>query len=210
MSHPDQAFGDKTYSQFGEDLILLNVFRQLGIGSAARYFDVGAHNPHAISNTALLYERGHRGVCIEANPNHIKAFQEHRPDDLILNLGIGPVPGELEFYMIDDYSGRNSFDYDTVLNFTKSYPQFKISKVIPIKVVTLDSLFEKFGVPDLLCIDIEGMDYPVLQTMLGRPKIICVENEGNVRYFDDLLKRMNYDKIFNTVANGIYIHEDCS
>ncbi len=37
MSHPDQAFGDKTYSQFGEDLILLNVFYNLGIKKGKYY-----------------------------------------------------------------------------------------------------------------------------------------------------------------------------
>lgn len=209
MSHPDQAFGDKTYSQFGEDLILLNVFNKLGIENG-RYFDVGAHHPYNISNTALLYERGWRGVCVEANPNHIKAFEYHRPIDTILNIGVGVVAGELEFFMIDDFSGRNSFDYDTILEFIKNHPEFKIRTVKQVKVVTLDSLFDMYGVPDLLCIDIEGLDYPVLQTMLGRPKVICVENHGKVEYFDNLLKLLKYDKIFNTIGNGIYLHESCN
>ena len=208
MSHPDQAFGDRTYSQFGEDLIILNILDKLKI-SKCSYFDIGAHHPYNISNTALLYERGHSGICVDANPNHIEAFTRHRGKDTILNLGVAPVAGELEFFMIDDYSGRNSFDYDTLLAFIKEYPEFKINKVLPIKVVTLDSLFEMFGVPDLLCIDIEGLDYPVLQTMLGRPKIVCVENHGKVGYFDNLLKLLKYDKIFNTIGNGIYLHESC-
>ena len=209
MSHPDQAFGDKTYSQFGEDLIILNVFYKLGIEKGS-YFDVGAHHPYNISNTALLYERGHSGICVEANPNHIEAFNRHRGMDTILNVGVGPVAGELEFFMVDDFSGRNSFDYDTVLQFIKLHPEFKLNKVVPIKVVTLDNLYAQYGVPDLLCIDIEGLDYPVLQTMLGRPKIICVENDGKVGYFDNLLKLLKYDKIFNTIGNGIYIHESCA
>ncbi len=100
MSHPDQAFGDKTYSQFGEDLILLNVFYKLGI-EKGRYFDVGAHNPWNISNTALLYERGWRGVCVEANPNQISGFELARPEDNILNVGVGCSIGTAPFYMID-------------------------------------------------------------------------------------------------------------
>jgi FkbM family methyltransferase len=205
MSHPDQAFGDKTYSQFGEDLILLNVFYKLGI-EKGRYFDVGAHNPWNISNTALLYERGWRGVCVEANPNQIGGFELARPEDNILNVGVGCSIGTMPFYMIDGYSGRNSFDYTKVSDFIDKYQQFRIQEIRNIPVVTIDSLFQSLYVPDLLCIDIEGFDYPVLMSMNARPKVICVENEGQIQYFDDLLKGMGYDKIFNTVANGIYIH----
>ena len=208
MRHPDQAFGDKTYSQFGEDIILLNVFAKLGI-KKGRYFDVGAHHPYNISNTALLYELGWRGVCIEANPNHIKAFEEARPEDHVLNVGVSFIGGLTPFYMIDDYSGRNSFDKTTVDKFVAAYPEFKIREVKEIPVVLLDSIFKSLGTPHLLCIDIEGMDYIVLDGMIARPKVICVENEGKVQEFDDLLKTMKYDKIFNTIGNGIYLHESC-
>lgn len=209
MSHPDQGFGDRTYSQFGEDLIILNAFNEIG-RSSIRYFDVGAHHPFNISNTGLLYERGHRGICVEANPNLIDNFTQFRPDDLILNLGVDVVPGVLEFYMIDDHSGRNTFSFETAKKFVEESPEFKISKVISVKTVTIDNLFLKFGVPDLLSLDIEGLDYPVLQGMKSRPAVICVENEHRIDEFDDLLKTMKYDKLFNTVANGIYIHENCT
>lgn len=209
MAHPDQAFGDKTYSQFGEDLVLLNVFEKLGI-KKGKYFDVGAHHPFNISNTALLYERGWRGICVEANPNLIQAFLDHRPEDTILNMGIGTVISFMDFYMIDDYSGRNTFNKDVAEKFVSEHPQFQISKVTPIKVVEIDELFDRFGVPDLLTIDIEGLDFAVLDWMGGRPKVICVENHGQEKMFDDLLSSMDYDKIFNTVANGIYLHESCT
>lgn len=205
MAHPDQAFGDKTYSQFGEDLILLNVFDKLGI-EKGRYFDVGAHSPWNISNTALLYERGWRGVCVEANPNQISGFELARPDDNIINVGVGCSIGTMPFYMIDGYSGRNSFDKEKIEKFVSDYPQFSIREVRDIPVVTIDSLFMSLYVPDLLCIDIEGYDYAVLLSMEARPKVICVENEGQIQDFDDLLTGLGYDKIFNTVANGIYIH----
>ena len=148
-----------------------------------------------------------RGVCVEANPNHIAPFMYHRPEDLILNMGVGVSTGFMDFYMIDDYSGRNTFSKDVAEMFVSEYPHFHISKVTPIKVVKIDELFEKFGVPDLLSIDIEGLDYEVLDTMRGRSKVICVENHDQEWYFDSLLSEMGYGKIFNTVANGIYLHE---
>ena len=69
--HPDQAFGPLTYAQFGEDLILANAFALRGIEKPS-FLDIGAHHPVHCSNTALLYARGARGVCVEANPNLIK------------------------------------------------------------------------------------------------------------------------------------------
>ncbi len=114
------------------------------------------------------------------------------------------------FYMVDDYSGRNSFDKATVDKFIAAYPEFQIREVKDIPVVLLDSLFKSLGTPHLLCIDIEGMDYIVLDGLIARPKVICVENEGKVEEFDDLLKGMKYDKIFNTIGNGIYLHESCN
>ena len=209
MAHPDQAFGDKTYSQFGEDLILLNVFHKLGI-SKGKYFDIGAHHPHNISNTALLYERGWRGLCVEANRNLIEAFKIHRPEDLLMNVGVGLNAGKAELFMIDDYSGRNSMDFRVLSDFVDKYPQFRIANAQEIDVITLEYLYMINGVPDLLCIDIEGLDYDVIESMLHYPKVICVENEGRIKEFDDLLKSKGYDKIFNTLGNGIYLHESCN
>ena len=209
MRHPDQAFGDKTYSQFGEDLILLNVFAKLGI-KKGRYFDVGAHHPYNISNTALLYERGWRGVCIDANENLIAAFEKARPEDRIMCVGINPNTAFVTpFYMIDDYSGRNSFDKETVNKFVKEHPEFSVSRISLMSVVQIDLIFKESYVPDLLSIDIEGLDYAVLESMEARPWVICVENHGKIKEFDNLLKSMKYDKIFNTIGNGIYLHESC-
>lgn len=207
MSHPDQAFGDKTYAQYGEDLILLNIFQQLGI-EKGKYFDVGAHHPFNISNTALLYERGWRGVCVEANSNHIPAFLEHRPEDTILNLGVATITGEMTLYMVDDYSGRNSFDREVLERFVDEHPTFAIRGEKKIPVVTLGSLFEKFGTPDLLSIDIEGLDYEVLQHTLPRyrPRVICVESDKGPHSLTDLLYGFEYDRVFTTLGNGIYLN----
>jgi hypothetical protein len=76
--------------------------------------------------------------------------------------------------------------------------------------VLLDSILKSLGTPHLLCIDIEGLDYIVLDGLIARPMVICVENEGKVEEFDNLLKSMKYDKIFNTIGNGIYLHESCT
>src|SRR5215470_302661 len=56
-----------TYSQFGEDLIISDLFNKLSIDRVS-YLDIGANNPSFVSNTYLFYERGFRGVLVEPNP----------------------------------------------------------------------------------------------------------------------------------------------
>ncbi|CAH2603335.1 FkbM family methyltransferase [Rhodovastum atsumiense] len=179
--HPDQPFGPVSYAQFGEDLILQNLFHMLRIERPG-FIDVGAHHPVACNNTALLYARGSRGVNIDANPHFMPAYAELRPEDVTLNLGIGPAAGELDYYMIDEFSGRNGFDRATAEAFVAAHPAFSIREVRRIPVVTLDEVVatQCGGTwPDLLCIDAEGLDCAILESAHfgpAGPRVLCVEN----------------------------------
>jgi len=179
--HPDQPFGATSFAQFGEDLILLNIFHRLGVDQPS-YLDIGAHHPLHCSNTALLYARGSRGLCIEPNPNLVAAFAQLRPADTTLNIGIGPAAGTLDFHMIDSHSGRNSFDRATAEAFVAEHPEFRIEEVRRIPVKTLDAVVAEYcnGVwPDLLSLDAEGLDLAILTASdccaTRGPKVICVE-----------------------------------
>ncbi|MGH7047003.1 MAG: FkbM family methyltransferase [Stellaceae bacterium] len=219
--HADQAFGPVTYAQFGEDLILLNIFSKLKIARPS-YLDVGAHHPVNCSNTALLYARGSRGVCVEANPNLIKAFTEMRPEDVVLNIGVGSAAGMLDFHMIDALSGRNTFDRATAEAFVKTNPQFSIREVRKIPVLALDEIVARYcngHWPDLLSVDIEGFDYEVLRasslSLAKGPKVICVEaisgddrNRGSE--LEGLLATRGYAPVGRTCSNVLLGPPDCA
>jgi len=215
--HPDQAFGHLTYSQFGEDLIISNIFAMLGI-SKPSYLDIGAHHPINISNTALLYLRGSRGINVEANPNCIDQFNILRPEDINLNIGVGPNRGALEFYFIDDWSGRNTFDRKTAEEFVKANPQFSITKVERIPIVTINDIVEDFAEgtwPHFLNIDIEGMDVDVLKSarfQKSAPLVICAEavsgsDSDASRSLMELLASRGYKPFCRTVGNVIFVRE---
>jgi hypothetical protein len=78
--HRDQKWGPTSYAQHGDDFQILNLFNLLGIDRPT-YIDLGAHHPETISNTKLLYDRGSRGINVEANPNLFKAFESQRLGD---------------------------------------------------------------------------------------------------------------------------------
>lgn len=178
--HPDQTLGNVTHAQHGEDIVLLNIFTQLAIPRPS-YLDIGAHHPFHISNTALFYERGARGVNVEANSNLINAFLELRPADITLNLAVGATPGEIDFYFIDDYSGRNTCDLATAQDFVAKHPSFAIQKQVRIPVTTVANIYRDHFAPgeiDLLSVDVEGMDCEILESMFASgifPKVIVTE-----------------------------------
>lgn len=55
------------YSQCGEDKIVDLLFKKLSITNPS-WLDIGAGDPSVLSNTAMFYEMGLRGVNIEPNP----------------------------------------------------------------------------------------------------------------------------------------------
>lgn len=178
QGHPDQRWGHVSYAQHGDDLFLINIFELLGIDKPS-YLDIGAHHPTRISNTALLYQRGSRGVNVEANPKLFELFCDQRPGDINVNHGIGPVSGIMTFYMFSDDGGRNTFsvsERDKIIS-----EGHRVQREVPIPVITIDDLVRKYcngKYPNLLTMDIEGLDYSVLESAQftdSMPDVICVE-----------------------------------
>jgi len=208
VNHPDQWFGGYTWAQHGDDLVALNIFRTIGIERPS-YLDIGAHHPFRISNTALLYRLGSRGINVEANPNLIEEFYRHRPEDVNLNVGVAGESGTLKFYMIDKWSGRNTFNKESAEEFVRMYPSFQISEIIDIPVVTVTDILNQFcnGMfPDFLSLDVEGLDLSILQSIdfsRSAPKLICVEanTAEDAKPLNAFLSVRGYELIFRAGGN---------
>ncbi len=217
--HADQAFGHITYAQHGEDLIIANALHALGVARPT-YVDVGAHHPLNVSNTALLHKRGNHGINIDANPNLIAAFRKLRPNDVNLNVGVGPKAGWMDFYFIDDFSGRNSFDKRAAEEFVRQHPEFSVRYVRKIEVRTLDEIIEEHakGVwPDFMSIDVEGLDYSIIESSRldsrWGPRLLCCEVVSSLS--DDasgdvikLLASRGYRPFARTIGNVVFARAD--
>lgn len=216
--HKDQLFGGHTYSQHGEDLIIAGIFYQLGIRQPD-FIDIGAHHPFNISNTALLSSLGSTGINIEANPNLFQNFIQYRPNDINLNIGVGPVFGVSDFYMIDELSGRNTFSKDAANSFIADNHDFSIKEIIPIEIFTFEYIISTYyngKCPMFLSIDIEGLDYSVLKTVdfnRFRPVVICAEavfSGSSVDNYDivSLLQDVGYFVYCNACSNIIFVESE--
>lgn len=217
--HRDQGFGSETFAQYGEDLIVANIFAILGI-KAPTFLDIGAHHPFHINNTALLYQRGSRGINVEANPILIKAFYKERPLDTNLNVGVatsrGSPIGTMTFYMIDDQSGRNTFDKETAEAFVRANPTFSITKAVSLPMIDINTIITRHAQghwPNFLSIDIEGWDAAIIADAdfgSSSPDVICVEaisGDGNnvTRQLVELLEARAYVAYARTIANIIFV-----
>lgn len=207
-AHPHQWFGNRTYAQHGDDLAVLNIFKRLGIEKPS-YLDIGAYHPFDLSNTALLYERGSRGINVEPNEAQYALFLKHRPDDINLCVGVAPLVGRLAFYNVAADPGRFTFDVATAAT-------LGITRSVELPVMTLNQIVEQHhaGIwPDLLSIDIEGFDVDVLRaTEMGHygaidvgwhgPKVAIVEaDNGSGDTSAELSELMN--------AKGFMLHSWC-
>lgn len=79
-----------SYARHGEDVVL---WRALGTRDGVFYVHVGASDPTRDSATRALYERGWRGMNLEAHPDRIAVFQEERPEDINVAVAVGDRDG---------------------------------------------------------------------------------------------------------------------
>lgn len=196
-----------SYAQCGEDLILQQLFMVLGIARVS-YLDVGAHHPTYLSNTYLFYKNGNHGVCVEPDPSLFEKFGKKRPRDIHLNCGVGIVPGEADFFVMST-STLNTFSKEEAERY-QSYGQQRIVKTIRIKLETINEIvqqnFEK--APNLVSLDVEGLDYLILQDFdfsKYRPEVFCLET---LSYTEDKTERKLTEIIDLMHANGYITYAD--
>jgi FkbM family methyltransferase len=211
LPHPNQRWGCLSLAQHGDDFMLINLFELLGIDSPT-YLDLGAHSPFIISNTALLYERGAKGVNVEANPHLFEAFKIYRPHDINLNIGVGTEKGKKTFFMFSDTSGLNTFSEDEVTNLQG---RVSVRKTIELEVTTIDDIVEKHcggKYPDLLLTDLEGLDFDVINSAdfsKSMPKVIVAEvRRGAAAEFKTMLENKGYFVYCRMGENLFFIQND--
>ena len=206
----------KSYSQFGEDLIIKSIFDLFNIKNPT-YFDIGAHHPFYLSNTALFYNSGSHGINVEANPFLIQSFNKYRKRDVNLNIGIGVHKGNMLFHVFED---------DTLSTFSENEAQklksfgHKIIKEQSIEILSINELLDLYNLgksPDFLTIDAEGYDFQILNSLdfeIFSPVVICIEiveyspngNGKKKKEIINLLNQKGYFEYANTYINGIFVN----
>lgn len=165
------------YAQEGEDLIVESLFYDKYDGF---FVDVGAYHPKLYSNTYFLYQKGWRGINIDARPESMKLFEEVRPQDINIEAAISTLQEELTYYMFDE-PGLNGFSKSLTEERVLGSP-YKLIKEIRLFTEPLSEILDKYMPKhqqiDLMSIDVEGLDLEVLQSNNWEkysPTLILVE-----------------------------------
>ncbi len=204
------------FSQSGEDLVVMYVFRALGIEKPS-YLDIGAFLPVFSNNTYLFYLAGGRGVLVEPNVDLTSELRRARPEDVTLPVGIGFSDKEdaLDYYRLDTPQ-LNTFDKDRADELVRT--GHRLVEVIKARLLPVNQVIaEHFGgkSPDFLSIDVEGLDLSILKTLdFGkyRPKVICAET-ANPRgdkmepAVADFLREKGYSVRGMTFPNTIFVDD---
>ena len=174
----ENQYKKPSFSQSGEDLIVKFIFDQLGIKNPS-YIDIGAHHPYYISNTALFFKNGSRGINIEPDPTLFKEFLKYRKEDVNLNIGISDCKGELDFYVISSPT-LNTFSKEEADKYCLE-GDYQIKSIKKIKVQILSDITKDFSngiFPQFLSIDAEGVDEIIIRELdfdKNYPIVICIE-----------------------------------
>lgn len=215
-----------SFSQSGEDNIIKYIFSTLGIDMKnCTYLDLGANHAVHLSNTYSFYRQGARGVLLEANPELAQELSEQRPDDIVINKCLSEKSGEkLDFYIMNG-DGLSSADYEAVNSFIKENPALKIERTVSVESITINEITEEYfhqKAPDIMNIDIEGMELVVLKMTdfeKFRPLVIICEmieykngltvGEKN-REIIDFMQKNDYEEFAFTGINSIFIDKRVS
>lgn len=207
-----------SYAQQGEDVVLQAVFEHLGI-ARPRYLDIGAFHPSIGSNTFSFYVRGSRGVLVEPNPFMAELLRKARPEDVVLDVGVSADGSkEADYYVLRDRPQLNTFSREQADRYVAEAGPATIEKVVrmPLRPVN-EILAEHFAgaPPDLVSIDVEGLDLAILQTLdftRFRPAVFCVETlvyGGNQQREPtlELMREHGYAVRAGTFVNTIFVDE---
>jgi FkbM family methyltransferase len=207
--HILRGYGKPSFSQVGEDRIIHYYFASRGI-TKPTYLDIGTNDPVMGSNTFFFYSRGARGVCIEPEPALFKKVKTTRPGDICLNVGIGLKEATAATFYIypERLSGWNTFSEEEVAIRRQNGYEFEKTLQIPLKNVN-DIIAEHIGnAPDLLSIDVEGLDFDILKSLdfsKYAPRVAVVET---IRFGDTLQSTKQQDIIEFMLHKGYSIYAD--
>lgn len=211
-----------SYSQFGEDLIVDSFFNMGLNQSDITYLDIGTNSPVTGNNTYIFYLRKCKGVCVEPDIHLYKKIVAKRPNDKVLNAGVG-INGIKEgvfYYFPEPYTGWNTFSKEEAeQKKIQTGISYKSDRVIPFISINdiIRTNFEKC--PDFISIDVEGLDLQILQSLdfnLYQPPVFCIETMefNNMKLgrkntqIIDFLENKGYMIYADTYVNTIFVRKD--
>jgi FkbM family methyltransferase len=187
------------YSQFGEDIVLAELLKKEILNGF--FVDIGCYHPKKHSNTYKLYKKGWRGINVDMEEDKISLFNIIRPGDYNVLSAVSDKQEYVTLHRYSNYGVGSTIDPSCAAKTTeKVYDQQQVL------TKTLNEIIEESPYKDkqidILSIDVEGMDFRVLNSLdieLYKPKIIIIEDHNT--NIEAILKT----NIWNLLNNKGYV-----
>ena len=171
-------------------------------------FDIG-FNHSAFTDVCFEKYPNTQVVAVEANPNLCTKVNTN--NFVLINGLVSDKDDELiDFFVEPRADGISTASTNFIKNsrFTKGSRLMEGPKGFhkwnsPIKIpsITLDTLVDHYGIPDLVKIDVEGYEYTVLKGLTKKIKDICFE--WHEEFSEDLFKIVKHLKNIGYTSFGI-------
>jgi FkbM family methyltransferase len=146
--------------------------------------DIGMNNGR---DSFFYLRKGFRVVAVEGNPFLVEKVSKRlaayiASGQLIIEpVGLGQKEGQIPFYINLDDDGWSSFNKALGTRNGTRYKELSVACIQP------QSLFQKYGMPYYLKIDIEGSDIEVVRALhdfSDRPRYISMEDNQTRCFFE--------------------------
>ena len=198
----------RSYSQYGEDLIVATYFRMRANVVAFTSTSARSH-PRKFSNTHLLHRAGWRGIAVDVDRQKLRAFELARRGRVhAIHAAVAPVAGVSTLYKFDRiWSEVDTIDRETAEQYRDaSGVGFSTEEI---RAVSINDVLAEAPRVDFLNLDIEGIDVDVLESLdvaRFRPRLICFEDESS--YSCPFLDAHGYFRLASTGGSHIYCESD--
>ncbi len=163
-------------------------------------FDLGLHSG---DDTEFYLKKGFDVVAVEANPHLVAAAEQKFSNEVrmgrltIVPYAIAPEAGKVRFYL-----NRTNTAWSSVYESWGS--RKRGADIVEVIAITPRMLFEQYGIPYYLKIDLEGMDEAVMRALeyFDKPQYISFEGVGVPGF--NLLAGYGYRKF--AIVNQARVH----
>jgi FkbM family methyltransferase len=203
--------GIRSYAQNFEDVMLWRALKHVENGL---YIDVGAQHPVLDSVSKAFYEKGWRGIHVEATPAYARLLRQDRPDEIVVEAALSNEHGSLRFFEIPQ-TGLSTGDPEIAARHKQQ--GFEVRETT-VPTLTLPDIFALAGDREIhwLKIDVEGMERNVIQgwgSNKRRPWIVVVESTypnsqiATHKQWEELLISRRYAFAYQDGLSRFYVHQ---
>ena len=169
----------KSYSQYGEDLIICNYFQNHFKDKQGNYLDIGCYHPKGISNTHLLHERGWQGTVVDIDDYKLNLFKKRRGNNI--KIIKGAISSNITKSKVSVYKFNQPYSPNTLSKEIAEARSKAINvdyKIEEINQIEINSILNKKHF-DLINIDVEGIDELIINSIdfnKYQPRMIVYES----------------------------------